>query len=290
MFKSYLRSALRNFRKNKVFSFINIVGLAIGLTCFVLIAVFVFDELSYDRYPAEAKNIYRVNVSVTGNGDVAVYPNVDFGVGPGMKDAFQDVRGFARLIPVTDFVKYNDEQFKEDKLAFADSNFLQMFSIPLIQGSATTALVQPNTIVISKAFAKKYFANDNPIGKSLIVGLHNALYKVTGVFDKVPANSHFHFDAFLSISTWHIPHPTWSNLGEFTYLELNKNADAKKLESKFPQLVAKYVVPEIQHDMGVSLAEAQKSVNTFIFTLQPLTDIHLYGHSKGEIEPNGDIQ
>jgi putative ABC transport system permease protein len=290
MFKSYLKSALRNFRKNKVFSFINIIGLAIGLTCFVLIAVFVIDELSYDRYPADAKNIYRVNLSVTGNGDVAVYPAVDFAVGEGMKNTFQVIKDFSRLVPVIDFVKYNDEQFKEDKLAFADSNFLQMFSIPLIEGSATTALVQPNTIVISKAFAKKYFADNSPIGKSLIVGLHNALYKVTGVFDKVPANSHFHFDAFLSITTWHIPHPTWSNLGEFTYLELDKNAGAKKLESKFPQLVAKYVVPEIQHDMGVSLAEAQKSVNTFIFTLQPLTEIHLYGHSKGEIEPNGDIQ
>src|SRR5215831_16907657 len=111
MLKSYLKSALRNLRKNKVFSFINIIGLAIGLTCFVLIAVFVFDELSYDRYSADARNIYRVNLSVTGNGDVAVYPAVDFAVGEGMKNTFHEIKDFARLVPVTDFVKYNDEQF-----------------------------------------------------------------------------------------------------------------------------------------------------------------------------------
>lgn len=290
MFKNYFKTAIRNFGKNKVFSFINIVGLSIGLTCFILIAVFVYDELSYDKYADDAKNIYRVNLSVTGNGDVAVYPNVDYAVGEGMKNAFPEIKNFARLAPVIDFVKFDDKQFKEDKLAFADSNFLQMFSIPLIEGSNKDALVQPNSVVISKALAKKYFGDANPVGKSLIIGLHDVLYKVTGVFNKVPDNSHFHYDAFLSITTWHVTNATWSNLGEFTYIELNQNADAKKLESKFPQLVAKYVVPEVQHDMGVSLAEAEKSVHTFVFTLQPLTDIHLYSHTKYELEPNGDIQ
>ncbi|HYJ64597.1 MAG TPA: ABC transporter permease, partial [Parafilimonas sp.] len=290
MFKNYFKIAFRNFNKNKVFSFINILGLAIGITCFMLIAVFVYNELSYDKYPADAKNIYRVMLSAVGNGDVAVYPDVDYAVGEGMKNAFPEIKDFTRLSPATDFVKYNDKQFKEDKLAFAGSNFLQMFSIPLIDGSNKDALVQPNSIVISKAFAKKYFGNASPVGKSLVIGLNNALYKVTGVFDKVPDNSHFHFDAFLSMATWHVTNATWSNLGEYTYLLLNKNADPKKLQAKFPQLVAKYVVPEIQHDMGVSLAEAQKSVNTFIFSLQPLTDIHLHSNTKYELEPNGDIQ
>lgn len=290
MFKNYLKTALRNFTKNKAFSFINIFGLAIGLTCFVLITVFVYDELSYDRYAADANNIYRVNLNVTGNGDVAVYPNVDFAVGEGMRNAFPEIKSFARMTPAKDFVKYDDNQFKEDKLAFADSNFLQMFSIPLTEGSDKEALVQPNSVVISKAFAKKYFGNADALGKSIVIGLHDAVYKITGVFDKMPSNSHFHFDALISISTWHVTNPTWSNLGMFTYLLLNKNADPKKLEAKFPQLVAKYIVPEVQRDMGISLAEAQKSVNTFVFTLQPVTDIHLYSHTKYELEPNGDIQ
>ncbi len=290
MIKNYFKIALRNLRKNKAFSFINIFGLAIGLTCFMFIAVFVYNELSYDKYPAEAKNIYRVLLSTTGNGDVAVYPMVDVAVGEGIKNAFPEVKATTRLSPASDFIKYDDKQFKEQHIAFADSNFLQVFSIPLIEGNDKEALVQPNSVVISKAFAKKYFGNEEPLGKSLTLGIRGALYKVTGVIDKVPDNSHFHFDAFLSLSTFHITKSTWSNVGYFTYLMLNKNADPKKLEAKFPQLVAKYVVPEIQHDMGVSLAEAQKSVNTFRFSLQPLTDIHLSSNTKYELEPNGDIQ
>ncbi|HYV54719.1 MAG TPA: ABC transporter permease, partial [Chitinophagaceae bacterium] len=290
MIKNYFKMALRNLSKNKVFSVINISGFAIGLTCFILITVFVVDELSYDKYPAQAENIYRVNLSVAGNGDVAVYPLVDVAVGEGIKNAFPEVKASTRIFSVSDFVKYDDKQFKEEHLAFADSNFLQLFSIPLVEGNTTNALVQPNSIVVSRSFAKKYFGNGEAVGQSITVGTRNTIYKVTGVIDKVPANSHFHFDAFLSMSTFPNTNKTWSNLGYYTYLLLNKNTDPKKLEAKFPQLVAKYVVPEIQHDMGVSLAEAQKSVNTFRFSLAPLTDIHLRSNTKFELEPNGDIQ
>ena len=290
MIKNFFRIAFRNLGKNKAFSFINIFGLAIGLTCFMFIAAFVYNELNYDRYPAEAKNIYRVNLSVTGNGDVAVYPDVDMGVGEGMKAAYPEIKALTRISPGSDFIQYDDKQFKEDHLAFADSNFLQLFSIPLIKGDNADALVQPNSVVITKALAKKYFGDENPIGKTLAIGIRKDPYQVTGVIDEVPDDSHFHFDAFLSLSTWHVTNKTWSNLGPYTYLLLDKNADPKKLEAKFPQLVAEHVVPEIQHDMGVSLAEAQKSVNTFVFSLQPLTRIHLYSNTKYELEPGGDIQ
>src|SRR5689334_12136448 len=140
MIKNYFKIALRNLRKNKTFSFINIFGLAVGLACFMLIAVFVYSELSYDKYPEHAKDIYRVTLSVTGNGDEAIYPNVDVAVGQGIKNAFPEVIASTRISPAQDFVKYGDKQFKEDHIAFADSNFLQMFSIPLIEGNAATAL------------------------------------------------------------------------------------------------------------------------------------------------------
>src|SRR4029079_12747830 len=166
----------------------------------------------------------------------------------------------------------------------------QVFSIPLIDGSTTNALVEPNSIVVSKSFAKKYFGSEQAMGKSLMIGTRNVIDKITGVIDKVPDNSHFHFDALLSQSTFPNPNKTWSNLGYYTYLLFNKDANPNQLEAKFPQLVAKYVVPEIQHDMGVSLAEAQKSVNTFRFTLVPLTDIHLRSNTKMELEPGGYIQ
>ena len=175
MLKNYFKIALRNLRKNKAFSFINIFGLAIGLTCFMLISVFVYNELSYDKYPTDAKDIYRVLLSTTGNGDVAVYPMVDIAVGEGIKTAFPEVKAATRLTTAHNFIKYNDKQFKEKQLAYVDSNFLQMFSIPLVEGDSKTALVQPNSIVISKSFAKKYFGDDpdsyrGALGKFLTVG------------------------------------------------------------------------------------------------------------------------
>lgn len=290
MFGNYFKAALRNFRKNKIFSLINIAGLSVGLSCFVLISLFVYNELHYDTYPTDAKDIYRVNLGVTSNDNAAQYPLVDLAVGEGMKAAFPEVKAFARLVPSQDFIRLDDKQFKEDKLAFADSNFLQMFSLQLLEGNNREALVQPNTMVISQTLAQKYFGNSDPLGKSLTVGAKGAAFKITGVFDKVPENSHFHFDAFLSLATWQIKNPTWSNVVAYTYLQLNKNADITALQAKFKTLVSEHVVPEIQHDMGVSLAEAQKSANDFIFTLQPLTKIHLYSHTKYELEPNSDIQ
>jgi putative ABC transport system permease protein len=290
MIRNYFIIAWRNLARNKAFSAINILGLAIGISCFMLIAVFVYSELSYDRHIANAEQIYRVNLAVTGNGNIALYPNVDFAVGDGMKNTFPEIKDFTRVSQAVDFVKYKNNQFKEQHMAFAEANFMKMFSIPLLEGNIDKALVEPNSIVISKEMATKYFGDQDPIGKSLSIGTQLSEYKVTGLFDKVPDNSHFHFDAFLSMSTWHITNPTWSNLGPHTYIELNKNTDARKLEAKFQQLVMKYVVPEVQRDMGISLAEAQKSVETFRFLLKPLTEIHLYGDTKYELEPGGDIQ
>ncbi|WP_337043936.1 ABC transporter permease [Emticicia sp. 17c] len=290
MIRNYFTIAWRNLTRNKAFSLINIFGLAIGISCFMLIAVFVYDELTYDRYAANAEKIYRVNVAVTGNGNIATYPNVDYAVGEGMKSTFPEVKDYAQVSQATDFVKFGPNQFKEQHLAFASANFLQMFSIPMLEGNAEKALVEPNTIVISKALATKYFGDQDPLGKSLAIGTQQKEFKVTGLFDKIPDNSHFHFDAFISISTWHVTNPTWSNLGPYTYIELYPNADPQKLEAKFQQLVLKYVVPEVQRDMGISIEEARKSVDTFRFLLQPLTELHLYGGTKYEIEPGGDIQ
>jgi putative ABC transport system permease protein len=289
MIKNYFKIAVRSLIKNKTFSFINVLGLALGLACCMLIAVYVFDELSYDKYPDKARQIYRVEINVTGNGSVERYTNVDVAVGAGMKNAYPEIQSYTRLVNQgATFVKYGDKQFKEDKLASVDSNFLQVFSIPLIEGDVKTALAEPNSVVITREFAAKYFNNEAPLGKLLTFGI--ITFKVTGLIDKVPGNSHFHFDAFTSMSTLHLGKQTWSNLSFFTYLVLNKDADPSKLEAKFPDLVAKYVVPEVMHDMGVSLAEAQKSVNTFKFILQPLRNVHLYSHTKYELEANGDIQ
>ena len=289
MLKNYFLIALRNLRKNRIFSLINVVGLSVGLTCCILIALFVHDELNFDNYSENASRIYRLGINVTGNGNTVVYPDPDEGVGPGVKNEIPEVENFTRILPETEiFLNYENKQFKETKLAFADSNFLRFFSIPLVKGDRQTALAEPNSIVVSKQLAKKYFGDEDPLGKTLVSGI--LTLKVTGLIDKIPDNSHFHFDALISMPTMHFEHHTWSNIGFYTYLSLNKNADPKKIEAKFPKLVEKYVVPEVQHDMGVSLTEARKSVNTFRFFLQPLRDIHLHSDTKYELEANGDIQ
>ena len=288
MIRNYIKTAWRNLIKNKVFSFINVFGLAAGLACCMFIASYLYSELTYDTYSVNSKQLYRVGIYTLGNGGTTNFPMVDVAVGPGMKSTYPEVLSCTRLTggkPA--FVTYKDKQFKEQNNAVVDSNFLQLFSIPLTQGDSKTALKAPRSIVINDRLAKKYFGDEAPVGKILKVG--NDLMKVTGVIDKVPDNSHFHFDAFISMSTYPNQQQTWSNVGYYTYLLLTKGADPKKLEAQFPQLVAKYVVPETQHDMGVSLAEAQKAVNTFKFYLQPITDIHLHSSTKYDMEPNGDI-
>lgn len=289
MIKNYLTIAWRSLTKNKVFSFINIFGLAVGLTCCMLISAYIYQELTYDTYSANAQHIYRVNLNVSEGGATIVYPQVDNAVGQGIKNNVPGVQTAARMgLRGAVYVKYGNKLFKEQKFATADSNFMAMFSLPLLQGDIKTALVDPNSIVISRQTANKYFGAESAMGKILTLPGERDL-KVTGIMEEIPANSHFHVDAFISETTYPAQHESWSNLSYYTYLLLDAKADAKKVEAQFPTLVAKYVVPEIQHDMGVSLAEAQKSVNTFVFKLTPLTDIHLHANTKYEIEPNGDI-
>jgi putative ABC transport system permease protein len=290
MIKNYFTIAWRSLTKNKVFSFINMSGLAIGLACCMLISGFLYQELTYDTYSANSNQLYRVNLGVAENGGSSVYPMVDIAVGEGMKNAYPEIVASTRLASLPpQFVKYDDRQFKELSIAMADANFLELFSIPLIEGDAKSCMTEPNSIVITTDMAKKYFGDAAAMGKMLTVG--DKSMKITGVINKVPDNSHFHADGFVSMITYTTGRrATWSNVGYYTYLLLNKNTDPKKLEARFPNLVAKHVVPEIQQDMGVSLAEAQKSVNTFLFTLQPIKDIHLKSHTKYEREANGDMQ
>ena len=290
MLKNYIKTAWRSLKRNKIFSFINVFGLSVGLACCMLITAYVYSELNYDSYPHEAGQIYRVGIKTIENAGVSEYPNVDVAVAKGIKDQYPQVEEVTRLTGrKPSFIEYNEKKFKEQHLQMVDANFLQMFSIPLTDGDIKTCLKEPYSMVITKAFAQKYFGNQPALGKLLLVDKDP--YKVTGLIDKVPDDSHFHGDAFFSMNTFvRDTKQTWSNIGFFTYIRLNKNADPKKLEASFPDdLVRKFVVPEIAHDMGMSMAEAGKSVNTFLFYLQPLTDIHLHSATKYELEANGDI-
>ncbi len=291
MFRNYITIAIRNLMKHRTFSAINVFGLTIGLTACILIAAFISNELSYDSYAEHAHQLYRIELQINQNGGIVEYPNVDVAVGSGIKNTYPEVLTSSRITgPNEMFIRNGDKLFKESHVTFCDSNFLQMFSIPLAEGDNKTALISPGSMVITRALAQKYFGDKSAFGKSLMIG--TAPFKITGIIEKIPDNCHFHFDAFISMTTnyYAIHGTTWSNIGFYTYLLLDKKADPKKLQAKFPELIQKYVAPEAAHDMGISLAEAQKVANTWRFFLMPISDIHLHSNTKYELEPNGDIQ
>jgi putative ABC transport system permease protein len=287
MFSNYFKIALRNLRRSRAFSAINIFGLAIGLAACLLIAAYVRDETHYDRFATRSQDIYRVNLEMTGTAQND-YPMVDVAVGPGMAAAYPEIDASTRISRAYDvFTQFGTRQFKETRMAYVDSNFFEVFTLPFLEGDVHTALIQPNSLVITRAFATKYFGDEPALGKT-IQTQGDGPYKVTGVIDKIPDEAHFHFDAFISFSTRHFRQYTWTNLGYYTYLLLKPGADPKKLQGHFPDLVAKYAVPEIAHDMGIPLGEAQKAVNTFQFSLTPLSAIHLHSDTKYELEANGN--
>lgn len=290
MLNNYFLIAWRSLVKNKTFYLINIFGLSVGLACALLIGSYILSELTYDTYAEHADDIYRVEVRVLGNGSWDEYSTVDFGVGSGIAETYPEVKSFTRLSRgFAPYFRYNDIVLKTEGLGIVDSNFLEFFSIPLLSGNSKMALTEPNQLVVSRDFARRYFGSEDPMGKVLLAGEDS--YKITGVFDRIPDKSHFQFDAFVSGETFaKFRRPSWSNVGTATYVRLADNADAKALETKFPDLVRKHVVPEVQADMGVGREEAEKAVNTFVFTLRPLQDIHLGSHAPDELMPGGDIR
>src|SRR5580704_15681268 len=183
MLQNFFNIALRNLRRNKVFSLINILGLSTGLAACLLIAAYVHEETHYDRFATRAKDIYRVDLSVT-EGNPATYPMVDVAVGPGIAAALPGVETCTRLTRIGDnFVRYGTRQFKEQKFVNVDSNFFEVFTLPFLEGNVHTALTRPNSLVITKALADKYFGSEPALGKSLELQFFGSC-TVTGVIDK----------------------------------------------------------------------------------------------------------
>ena len=297
MLQNYIKIAWRNLVRNRAFSAINIVGLALGLATCLLIMLFVLDELSYDRFNEKADRIVRVIFRGTSAGGKMNEAHVMPPTAQTLKADYPEVEEATRIrqggVPV---VTVDNKTFRDASVAFVDSNFFQVFTLPLLESrdarpNAKTALSRPNTAVITKAMASKYFGNQDPIGKMIAMKSWNATYQVTGVIDQVPVNSHFHFDLFLSMSS--IPEAkasSWMTSEFFTYLVLPKGYDYNQLEAKLPQVVEKYMGPQLQQSMGMSLAQFRKKGNDIGLYLQPLTDIHLHSDFAYDLGTNGNIQ
>ena len=291
MIKNYFRSAWRNFRKNKLFSFINILGLSIGIaTCFIIM-LYVQDELSYDRFNRNAGNIARVVFHADVNGGKIDESVVMPPLAATMKKDFPEVLDATRITGFgTPKIIYNNRVYKDDRFALVDPNFFSIFTLPMIEGDAKIALAQPGGIVITQETAQKYFGKTEPLGKIIEVYTDsNRVYKVTGVIKNMPTNSHFHFDLLGSMTSWaDAQSDSWLSSNYHTYLLLKSGTDLKKMEARFPAMVEKYMGPQIQQGMGLSLHDFITKGNSLGFALQPLKDIHLNSNTSNEFEAGGN--
>jgi putative ABC transport system permease protein len=292
MFKNYLKVSLRNLWRNKGFSAINIIGLALGLATCLLILFFVADELGYDQYNEKADRIYRVDGDIQFGGNHFILAVCQEPMGPTLKKDFPAIEQYTRFRNYGGFlVKKGNENVQENRVIYADSTLFDVFTLPMIAGNPKTALTGPNDVVITETTAKKYFNSTDVVGKTLVVNDTGNL-KITGVIKDVPKQSHFNFDFFVStigaIQSWELNNWISNNLN--TYIVLNKGADPKRLGSQLDAFVEKYMAPQVKSILNTDMNGFKKTGNFVHYTLTPLADIHLHSNKTAELGPNGSIE
>lgn len=297
MIKNYLKIAFRNLFKRKVYTLINILGLATGMAVVLLIVLFIQSELSYDNFHKNADNIYRMVLERQYPGRSTSYSIIPQTIGEAVKKEFPEVLESTRIFNFTGagdfFAKVGDKVFQEKHVLMVDSNFFRVFSADFIEGDPTTALEKPNTIVVNESTAKRYFGSAaNAMGKTIETdGDNNNKFMVSAVCKDWPDNSHFLFDMLISSSTFqNSREPNYINFSASTYLLLNKGASPKALEAKFPQIVQKYVAGDIEKRMAQTFAQFTAAGNGYHYYLQPLRKIHLISDLEAELRPNGSIK
>ena len=296
MLKNYFKVAYRNLLKNKVFSLVNIFGLAIGMAACFFIFLYVHFEASYDGFHKNAGDLYRVPITTSGrSGENVTAATNHPAAGPSMKQDFPEVINYARAAPMHLFmnasmISYTDGSrtttFNEDRIWLTDPSLLTMFSFPLLKGDPATALSDGKSIVISNTAAKKYFGEADPLGKTLSLNRETP-FTVTGVFKDVPENSHLKFDMLMSFQVFQYTlfkalgpgnylDNTWIWPEFYTYVQLAPGTDPKSLEAKLPAFVTRH----LGDDMKKLDYKCQ-------FHLQPIRDIHLKSDYAQEAEANG---
>jgi putative ABC transport system permease protein len=283
MLKNYINSVMRYISRNKAFTTINIMGLAIGMMACMLITQFVMHEFSYDNFHEKKNQIFRVQLDRFDKGQLSTqWAAGCAGIGPDLKADFPEVKHYVRMHSRDAVFRNGDVFFKEEGIYFTSEDFFNVFSFKLLEGVDSTALKDPFKMVISQSFAKRYFGAENPIGKILNNNGQND-YEVTGVFEDLPANSHMKVDALLSFSSlnklWNDPIMSWQWDGFLTYIVLDEKTDAKAFEAKLPAY--------IQKKQGEELKRFNAGMT---FHLQPINDIHLDSDFIGEFKPNGNRQ
>lgn len=292
MLKNYFKLSWRNLTKNRSHAFINLLGLAIGIACCLLIILWVADELSYDKWNTKADRIYRVTNEIKFGGSHLHYALSPSPVATALRNDFPEVETAVRFRDYGgSMVKRENQLFNESQIIYCDSTLFDVFSLQLIKGNSKEALTAPNSVVINESMMLKYFPNDNPIGKILNFDNQND-YTVTGVIKDMPVNSHFNYDFFVSLTgNPESLESVWVSNNFHTYYVLREGVDAVAFEAKvFPFFKEKYIAPEIEHVMGGAYEDFEKSGSFIKYHYQPLTDIHLTSDIAHELSANGNIQ
>ena len=280
MFINYFKNLVRILTSQRFYSIINIAGLSIGITACILVTFYVKNDLSYDSYHKNANNIYRIEFSITKDGITNHLAQSQALLGPTLRIEYPEIKKLSRIyFSDRSLVKAGDKTYYEDRISYADSAFFEIFSYQAIDGDITQFLKKPNTIILTRSTAKKYFGNENPVGK--IIEINNQYnFEVTGVIQDVPVNSHFKFDFIATYSSLDkqpvaIYFPQWgATFGSFTYMLTGKGFDLKAFEKKTENFFPTHT----------DIKEAGWRV-----VARPLLDIHLNSHSSDEIEENSSM-
>ena len=290
MFKNFLKIATRNFIRRKSFTFINILGLGIGMAASILIAMWVFHEISYDKFHKDSDRIYRVERDMFFQGQRHMVPVTSALYGPTLAEDIPGVISSMRLMDRDISMKDSKDVFQTKRVIFADSNFFSFFSFPLLKGNPETVLKEPNSVVITQEEARRFFGDKNPINKEIEIEWHEETrrLKVTGVMGKIPDNSHFRPNILVSFATTEIvmehQHSRWANNYLYNYIKLDKNVSIGQVESKSQAFIKTHMshLPDV-FNINIDINDMLS------LKFRPVTDIHLTSGGQYDIAPQGSM-
>jgi putative ABC transport system permease protein len=292
MLRNYLTIALRNLRKHSFFSVINVAGLSMGVSVCLIIVLFIVNEFSYDKHHQNFDRIHRIASEIKFGGQ---HWNMVWAPAPmarTLPEEFPEIEYAAHFRTRGSYlVKKETENIKENDVIWASKDAFKIFTIPFLEGNPDRALGEPNTMAISKRAADKFFPNESALGKTLILD-NEYNFKITGVYENMPVNSHFHWDYMLSMAGLEEARSeVWLSNNFQTYFLLREGANIKDLEAKFVSLVLKYIGPQAAQILGgeFSIDRFEESGNMIKYTTQRLGEIHLYNTLDGDFEAGGDI-
>jgi putative ABC transport system permease protein len=292
MMNRFFINTARIVRKRGGYIMLNIGGLAIGLTSFLFISLYVLNELSYDRFHRNYENTYRIKIVGRMAGSELDQAVSAAPMAQAMLKDYPEVLKATRVRPMGDWlIKFGDKKFNEDGVLFADSTFFDVFDFKLIKGDPQTALVRPRSMILTEEFANKYFGDMEPVGQRIIIESDTVLYTVTGVLQNVPDNSHIKFDMLASLSTYPrlANDQIWVSHSFYTYIVVRNGTDKNDLQKKFREMVIKYVGPQLKEIIGQTIEDFRKAGNDFSYVLEPLKEIHLKGATQYNLEPPGSL-